>query len=154
MFNSRPWVEYRNPIGTSDSTLVPLVFGGGLIDYQDSTTGEHTHLLDFAPETSSWFDPPLVAGQRWVDTYTNLSISVDSATPAGWDVTVAYGPAPCIEAPTTVVVSPFNPSAYQGDTVTYAVTVINNDTVSCAPRNFTLSSSMQGTGRRPFHFRR
>src|SRR5207244_5815032 len=61
--NSWLWLEYRAPVGLFDSTLLSQGFGGGLIHYEDSYTGSRTHLLDFTPQTDTWSDPVLIAGQ-------------------------------------------------------------------------------------------
>src|SRR5437867_6531921 len=134
--NSWMWLEYRAPVGIFDATLTSQVFSGGLIHYEDSYTGSRTHLLDFTPQTESWLDPVLVAGQTWADPYTNVSVTVRSATSDALNVSVDYGPVPCIQASPTLVISPSNPSVYAGDAVNYTLTVSNNDSPSCLPRTF------------------
>jgi M6 family metalloprotease-like protein len=142
--NNWLWVEYRQPLGVFDSTLKPQIFGGGLIHYQDTSTGAYTHLLDFTPNTTSWADPALLAGQSWVDPYTNVSIAIDNASSTALNVSVAYGPAVCTPAAPTVTLSPANPSAYAGNPVNYTVTIANKDSEQCAPRGFNLSSLVPG----------
>jgi len=142
--NNWLWLEYRNPIGNYDSTLNSLVFGGGLIHYEDPLAGLHTHVLDFTPQTDSWSDPVLTPGKNWSDPYTNVSIAVDGASTNALSVRVDYGPLPCVEAAPAVSISPLNPSAYPGDNVPYTVTVTNNDSLACAPRTFNLSSIIPG----------
>jgi len=142
--NNWLWLEYRQPIGVFDTTLKPQIFGGALIHYQDATTRLYTRLLDFTPATTSFSDPALLAGQSWVDPYTNVSIATDNASSTGLNVSVAYGPPVCTEASPTVSLSPANPSAYAGNAVQYAVTVTNKDSEQCAPRSFGLSSLVPG----------
>jgi M6 family metalloprotease-like protein/uncharacterized repeat protein (TIGR01451 family) len=138
--NNWLWLEYRRPLGVFDSSLGTQIFNGALIHYQDLMTGDHTHLLDFTPETSSWSDPALLQGRSWVDPYTNVSISVDSVTSTALNASVNYGILPCVEGIPTVAISPQDPSAYPGDNVTYAVAVTSNDSSSCGSRTFNLSS--------------
>jgi M6 family metalloprotease-like protein len=140
--NNWLWLEYRTPTGAFDSLLPSNVFAapGALIHYQDSITGIYSHLLDFTPATSSWWDAALPSGSTWVDPYTNLSISVGTATSTGIDVTVAYGPMPCVAANPTVAVSPSNASANAGGNVNYTVSVTSNDSSTCASRVFNMSS--------------
>ncbi len=138
------WIEYRQPLGLYDSAIGSQVFSGALIHYQDSTTGTHTHLLDFTPETSSWSDPALTAGKSWTDPYSNVTISIGSATPSGLGVTVTFGPVPCVEANPTVALSPANPTGQAGANVNYTVTVTNNNSSGCSAGTFLMGSTLPG----------
>src|SRR5262249_49846052 len=51
---------------------------------------------------------------------------------------------PCIVAAPSVNVSPSNPNAYSGDSVSYTLAITNNDSVACPPRTFNLSSAVPG----------
>ena len=137
--NAWLWVEYRQAIGF-DSNVWPSA--GAVIHYEDSSTGLHTQLLDFTPATATnAYDSPLMPGSTWVDPYTNLSITVQSATSSGLTVTVNYGATPCTPTPATVTVSPVNPSLYAGQSVSYSVSVTNNDTAGCSSSTFNLGST-------------
>jgi M6 family metalloprotease-like protein len=136
------WLEYREPLGIYDSTVYfQQPSGGAFIHYQDPTVGAYTHLLNFAPQTGSWYAPALVAGQTWADPYTNLSISVQSATPTAMTVKVTYGSVPCTPANPTVKLSPSNPNTSPGNAVTYLLTVTNNDSSACSASTFTMGST-------------
>ena len=136
------WIEYRQPLGSYDSTLPVQVFTGALVHYRDAfTDGGRSHLLDFTPESDSWLDSALSANKVWVDPYTNLSLSIQSAAPGGLTVSVSYGATPCVHANPTVAISPLNPSTIAGAGVDYAVSVTNNDTAGCASGTFGVSSS-------------
>ncbi len=135
------WVEYRQPLGSYDSTLNSQAFAGALIHYEDSYTGIHSNLLDFTPNTTSWLDSALAAGQTWSDPYTNVSITVQSATASGLTVSVNYGAAPCTHASPTVSMSPADPSLSPGASVQYTVSVTNNDASGCAANSFSLVST-------------
>ena len=160
------WVEYRQPVGFYDSRLVsPFTFGnqlvylndieshiysGAIIHYEDATTGGQTHLVDFTPLSRTgntsplisddWFDPALAG--TWQDPYTGLSITTSNPTATSLTVSVSYGSGPCIEANPTVTLSPSNPSTKRGLTVTFTVTVTNNDSLSCSGRTFVLASTL------------
>jgi len=136
------WVEYRQPVGDYDSTLNPEIFGGALIHYQDSITGGYTDLLDYTTGTASFADAALTAGQTWVDPYSNLSLTIQSATSAGLGVAVSYGAAPCTQVNPTVSASPLNPSAYAGTNVNYTVSVTNKDSAGCASSTFGIGSTL------------
>jgi len=140
--NAWLWVEYRQPIGNYDSTVYfQQPSGGAFIHYEDSTTGLFTHLLDFTPGDGSWYNPALTAGNTWVDAYTGLSISLQSATASALTVNVTYGPTPCAHANPTVSASPLNPSSSPGKSVGYSVVVTNNDSAGCSAGNFSLASN-------------
>ena len=139
--NAWLWVEYRQNLGIYDSALNPQVFTGALIHYEDSTTGNHTHLLDFTPG-NDWNQVALAAGQSWQDPYTDLSLTITSATASALTVSVTYGPASCTQASPTVTVSPTNPTVFPGGTAVYTVSVINNDSAACGDGLFGLSSSL------------
>jgi M6 family metalloprotease-like protein len=132
------WAEFRQPIGIYDSTLPSQVFSGALLHYADSSTGTHSHLLDFTPATSSWNDPALLG--TWADPYSNLSLSVLGAGPAGLTLGVDFsGTIPCVEGSPTVSLSPPNPSAPAGNALSYTVTVTNGDSGGCPAKSFALS---------------
>jgi len=144
--NAWLWLEYRQPVGNYDTTLLTQPFSGALIHYEDSITGAYTHLLDFTPESivnlyDDFNDPALVAAQSWTDPYSNLSLSVQSATSSGLTVNVNYGAAPCTHANPTMTITPLNPSIYPGNSASYAISVTNNDAAGCASSSFNLSSS-------------
>jgi len=138
--NAWLWIEYRQPIGIYDSAIGSQPFSGALIHYEDSTTGTHTHLLDFTPETSSWSDPALTAGKSWTDPYSNVTIAIGSATASGVGVTVTYGAVPCVQANPSVSLSPANPTGQAGANINYTATVTNNDSSGCTASSFLLST--------------
>jgi M6 family metalloprotease-like protein len=137
------WLEYRQPLGGYDNSLRNQVFSGALVHYQDATTGNKTHLLDFTPETLSFSDPALTS--FWKDSYTNLSIAVTGATTSSLNVDVNFGSVPCVTSSPTISLSPLNPSVSEGGSVNYTVTIKNNDTSSCSPRSFSMTSLVPGT---------
>jgi len=145
--NAWLWVEYRQPVGNYDSNLiavVPGVYSGALIHYEDSTTDQipaHTYLLNATPTDTSFNNPELSVGQTWSDPYSNLALSVVSATATGLTVNVSYGATPCTSSAPTVVVSPLNPSINPGQTASYAATVSNNDSAGCSASTINLGSS-------------
>jgi len=164
------WVEYRQPNSKYDVTLshpyrtglgtnaivyldaaLSGIYTGGLIHYEDVTTGTHSHLLDFTPESSAantspllpddWLDPALVGGP-WLDAYSGLSITTSNPTTSTLTVSVAYtGASQCVASNPTVTLSPSNPGAKRGQSVSYTVTVKNKDSESCGNRPFDLTST-------------
>ena len=142
--NAWLWLEYRQPLGQYDSAINSQVWGGALVHYQDSTTGTHSHLLDMTPSSSGGFNDPakLVGTGTFVDPYTNVSFSVDSASPSALGVSVFYGPVPCVTANPTVSISPSNPSGQANTPINYTVTVTNTDSSGCTASDFLLSTAL------------
>src|SRR5262249_41478185 len=78
----------------------------------------------------------------WSDPYTNLSLSVQSATSTGLTVNVSYGSTPCTQANPTVASSPFDPSTNPGNSAEYNVSITNNDSAGCSASTFHLGSTL------------
>ncbi|HLW79129.1 MAG TPA: NEW3 domain-containing protein, partial [Terriglobia bacterium] len=138
------WIEYRQPLGDYDSTLMTQPFSGALIHYEDPAQvggTAHSYLPNFTPSDTTGFSPALAAGETWTDPYTNLSISVVSATSSALTVSVNYGAAPCTPASPSVSVSPPDPSIYPGQSASYSVSLTNNDSSGCPADTINLSSA-------------
>ncbi|NTX11160.1 hypothetical protein HUA76_10205 [Myxococcus sp. CA056] len=134
------WLEYRQQVGSYESTLPSQVFGGALIHYEDADTRDGTHLLDFTPGTASWSDPALLPGTTWEDPYSNLSVTVVSATSTALTVTLQYRQAACIRAAPEVEVTPFEPTVWPGSRPEVELLIINRDSVGCTPSVFQLAA--------------
>ena len=136
------WIEYRQPIGNYDSTLLSQPYSGALIHYEDpSAPTGHSYLPNFTPTDITGFSAALAVGRSWTDPYTNLTISVLSATSNGLAVSVTYGAAQCGTSAPGITVSPLNPSIYPGQIASYSATVTNNDGNGCASSTINLGSS-------------
>lgn len=136
------WLESRQPVGIYESTLRTQPFSGALIHYQDVNTSTKTELLDFTTASSSFDDPALAAVQSWTDPYSNLTLTVNSASTSGVGVNISYGAIPCTQSNPTVTLSPANPSVYPGASYAYTVSIRNNDSLGCSSTNYGLSSSL------------
>ena len=97
------WLEYRQPLGTFDATLPAAAFGGALVHYLDpaltatesgTDPAAYTNLVSFHPAVPFFNDPVLRVGETWKDPYGSLSLTVNSATATGLNVSVSYAPAP------------------------------------------------------------
>ena len=92
------WVESRQPLGDYDDNFDPSLYSGALIHYEDEATRAmyplYTHLLDFTPESQSeaweFIDPVLQEGETWKDPYSDLLLSVLSASLDGLTIGVEY----------------------------------------------------------------
>ncbi|WP_257459212.1 hypothetical protein [Archangium lipolyticum] len=134
------WLEYRQPVGPYDETLAPQVFGGALVHYEDEVTRDGSDLVDFTPETTSWSDPALLPGRTWDDPYSNLSVTVGSATSAGLTVHVRYGDKPCVRAPPEVRVTSFSATDSPGGRPEFEIALTNKDSTGCGPSRFQLGA--------------
>jgi len=144
------WIEYRQPLGNYDTTYyTSQPYSGATVNYEDPATGAYTQLLDFTPESdlsnsegSDFGDPALLAGKTWKDPYSDLSLSVTSATSSGLSVSVSYGGgASCTHANPTLVLTPSDPSIYPGQSAAYSASLTNNDATACPSSTFGLSST-------------
>jgi len=97
------WLEFRQPQGTFDATLPASAFAGALVHYEDPALtatlsgvnpATYTNLVNFHPADTFASDPVLHAGETWNDPYGSLSLTVNSVTTAGLNLTVSYAPPP------------------------------------------------------------
>jgi len=136
------WIESRQNSGLYSSRLDPSVHTGALIRYQDSTTGNKSHLLDFTPATASFADAALQVGQGWTDPYGNVSVLVNSVTPGAMTVTVNYGALPCVAATPEVTLAPTGVATEFGTAAGFTVTVRNTSSSGCAAETFALDATV------------
>jgi hypothetical protein len=136
------WVEFHQPASNYNSPIADPAYSGALIHYQDPTTSSaHTYLPNFSPGVISGNNAPLAVGQSWADPYTNLSLTVVSATSGGLTINVNYGAEPCTASAPSLSVSPLNPSIYPGQSASYSALVTNNDSSGCSANTINLGSS-------------
>src|SRR5262249_39828330 len=102
-----------------------------------STTGSHTQLLNFPSDTA------LMPAASWSDPYSDVSLSVVSATPTGLTVNVNYsGSMPCTHVNPTLTLSPLDPSIYPGNSAGYNLMVTNNDSAACSASTFNMGTTL------------
>jgi hypothetical protein len=138
------YVEHRSPYGF-DSFLSgnTNVSGGVVVHTGSESSGQQNYLLDMTPATSSWYDAALVAGQSFSDTDAGVTITTLSADSTGALVSVSVAPAPCTHANPTMVLSPSQSQwVSSGATVTYNVTVTNNDGGACGGSDSNLQAGV------------
>jgi len=137
------YVEYRQALGF-DSFLSSNsnVLNGVVIHTGSTSDGNSSYLLDLTPATSSWSDPALSAGQSFYDPDAGVTIAPLSVSSTGATVSVSLTAPPCAPANPTVTLAPSQSQWVQpGSTVSFTVSVTNNDSTSCAASTF----SLQGT---------
>ncbi|MGH7927904.1 MAG: hypothetical protein ACREQV_08935, partial [Candidatus Binatia bacterium] len=119
----------------------PSVLGGFLFHIGEENSGNSSYLLDMTPRTSAWSDPALVVGQSFTDPVAGLTITPSAPCTDSLDgnITVSLAPGACARlAPDSTLGSPPNQWTVSGKSVSYGVTVLNQDS-NCGPKNFTLT---------------
>lgn len=138
------YVEFRRPVGF-DSFISgnSNVMNGVMVHTGTESYTSDNYLLDMTPETSSWSDAALVVGRSYNDPNVNIAITPLSVGNAGAGISVSYGPQPCVQANPSASLPP---SASQwiaaGSTITYQVSVTNNDGGGCVASNFNLQAGV------------
>ncbi len=138
------YVEYRRALGF-DSFLSSNsnVLSGVVVHLGSESSGRSIDLLDMTPETASWSDPALVVGRSYSDPAAGVTIAPVSAGSGGASVQVSFGSQTCVPANPTVSLSPSQSQWVKaGTTVSYTVSVTNNDSSGCSAATFDLSSSV------------
>lgn len=144
----RTWyyLEFRQPIGFDGFvSSYPNVINGVVFHTGSESSGNTSYLLDMTPTAdpslADWLDPALMAPRSFSDPNAGVTITTQSVSSNGATVAVSFGstPSPCLAATPTLSVSP---SATQwvsaGSTITYQVSLINNDSIACTSSNFDL----------------
>jgi hypothetical protein len=136
------YVEFRRPVGFDSFVSNNSATMNGVLITQDSS-GAENYLLDMVPSTTSWSDSALTVGRSFTDPSTNMTITVVSVSASGAVVNVSYGDVPCVMSAPTVSA---NPSAvqwlYPGGSVSYTVTVTNNNSNTCSSNSFNVGGSV------------
>ena len=141
---NRTWyyIEYRQAIGF-DSFLSSNnnVAKGVVIHTGSEASSNSSYLLDMTPETSSWSDPALVVGKSFYDPDAGVAIAPVAVSSMGTTVSVSFEPLACVRTAPSVALSPSQTQWVQpGSSVTYTVTVTNNDNTGCTASSFLLES--------------
>lgn len=137
------YVEYRRALGfdnflSSNSN----VLNGVVVHTGSESSGNSSYLLDMTPATSSWSDPALDVGLSFYDPDGGVTIAPTWADSASAAVGVTFGGLACVQANPTVALSPSQSQWVQaGASVTYTVSVTNNDNAGCAASSFTLQAT-------------
>ena len=134
------YVEFRRPIGFDSFISSNInVMNGVMVHTGVEPYGRDNYLLDMTPETSSWTDAALDVGRSYNDPNTGVTITPLSVDNSGAAVNVSFGAQPCVRANPSM---PLSPSASQwvaaGTTVSYQVSVTNNDSGGCTASGFNL----------------
>jgi len=115
---------------------------GVLVHTGAENAGDTSYEIDLAA-TSSGFDALLDAGQVFTDSAIGLSITTLSSGPGGAQVQVTLPGAPCTTGTPAVTITPGTSNTVApGATVTYNVSIKNNDGSTCAGTTFTMTAAI------------
>jgi hypothetical protein len=137
------YVEYRQATGV-DSFLSSNsnVRNGVVLHTGSPSDGNSSYLLDMTPITASWSDPALVVGQSFTDPNAGVTITPVSVSSTGATVSVSFGSLVCVRANPTIALAPSQSQWVQpGSTVTFTVSVTNNDNAGCTASTFALQAA-------------
>ena len=156
------YLEFRQPYGVFDnlSATAPVVNGVSLriatpynsaqfyftADKKPLTPSPASLLIDATPSTSVFSDAALGVGKTFEDaargiTITTLSIN-KSVFPPVATIQVRFGSITCIQANPSVSLSPSRLDGYQGQTLTYSLTLTNNNTSVCSAAMFNVTPTL------------
>ncbi len=141
------WVDYRQPIDYdswfTDTTKCPGCnhTAGPAIQIQDLDTSDDAKVIDNTPYSQvnnpDIRDGALLPGKTFRDPEYGISITTNSANSAGTSVTVTIpATATCVRNSPGVSVANPTQTVTPGQTVSFNVTVTNNDTASCSSDKF------------------
>jgi hypothetical protein len=121
------------------------VLNGVVIRTGSEASGQQTYLLDMTPATSSWHDPALSLGQTFSDGDAGITITTLAADATGALVTVTMATQPCIRSNPTISITPGDSGwLSSGASVSFDVSIRNNDGAGCSESAFNLQSSSPG----------
>ena len=141
-YKSWYYVEHRQALGfDSGFSTNSNVINGVVIHTGSESTPDSSYLLDMTPATASWFDPALGVGQSFFDPDAGVTITVLSADNTGASVSVSSGMPQCAPANPSVSLSGGATAVLPGTTVTYNLTVRNND-FACGASTFNVASAV------------
>jgi M6 family metalloprotease-like protein len=136
------YIEHRAAFGF-DSFLSgnTNVLNGVVIRTGSDSSGQSTYLLDMTPSSASWYDPALTVGQSFNDADAGVSVTTLAADRTGALVGVSVSQ-PCVRSNPTLNLSPSkSPWVSSGSTVSFNVTVRNNDSGGCGGSVFSLQAA-------------
>ena len=141
------YVEFRQPSGfDSYVSNYTDILNGVVIHQAAPSSANSSDLLDMTPTSpSSFLHPALVVGQSFTDSAAGVTITPTAVSSAGATVKVTFSNsgATCTLAKPSVGISPTqSQSVTAGTTVSFTVTVTDNDSSACGNANFNMAGSV------------
>ncbi len=140
------YLEYRQPFGFDSFLAGKAVTDGVLVHLNNSAEDiESSQLLDMTPKSALYDldDAALVSGQSYSDANAGVSITTEWADNSAVSIDVSYVAQVCTHAvPGLSLDSDASVWAEPGDSVTYSLTVTNQDSLECASSDFLVSAQL------------
>ncbi|WP_228445569.1 Ig-like domain-containing protein [Thalassotalea sp. HSM 43] len=139
------YLEYRTAHGFDDFLAdTPALTQGVIVHYASDANIESSRYLDMTPESDfyDWDDAALPLGQQFHDADAGITIEPVQITEQGILVNVQLDQAQCLQVQPTISVQ--EPATWKtaGESVSYAITVANNNNTHCAATGFDLTATL------------
>jgi len=131
------YISYRQPSGF-DTTLPAGLVRGGSVHIADANGTVNTKLLDTTPG-DGFGNAALSDGALFSDAINGITVTQVSHDANAALLTIQFAGPVCTKASPTVTISPLSQSVSAGKTLTYNVSVKNNDSTACSSTTFGLS---------------
>lgn len=134
------YLDFRQPFGYDNfNASDPSVNGVSIRLGPNYTSYAETQLIDTTANTSSYNDAALAAGQTFTDPVTGITVTTQSVSPTGAIVDVSFN---CIQVDPTVTLSPTAQWGSAGQSLSYDLTVTNNDGSGCPASSFSINPTL------------
>ena len=137
------YLEYRRPFGFDEWDAADPVVNGVSIRLAPSySTRSRSYLIDTTPDTRGNNDYPLAVNETFHDPVKNVSIKTISTDSQSATVEISFGGAVCTRANPNISIDPISQWGTAGETLSYNVTIVNNDSSDCSSSTFNAASSL------------
>ena len=138
------YVEYRQAIGFDDFlSTKPGITSGVVIHSSPESSSRGSQLLDMTPQSNLFDtdDAALPVGSSFTDPDAGITISTEWVDTTGASIHVSFTEATCTYAdPVVSVMSSESSAVAPGSTISYNLTVANNDSYGCDSTAYDVSS--------------
>ncbi|SEG04561.1 NPCBM-associated, NEW3 domain of alpha-galactosidase [Vibrio hangzhouensis] len=138
------YLEYRQAVGF-DRYLVntPSLISGVTFHLGREGDRNTSQLLDMTPNSASadWNDSSLVPGNSYSDLDAGITVTTEWADSTGASVYVSFAEATCTSNDPSITVVPLQSAGVSsGSTLSYTVSVTNNDSNGCSSSDFAVEA--------------
>jgi hypothetical protein len=137
------YLEYRQPYGFDNFGLTsPVINSVSIRLAPPYSTISQSLLIDTVPETTSFSDAPLTVNKTFEDPLKGVTISTTSVSNSFATVAIDLGYIPCIRSDPSLSISPLMQTGSPGQTLTYILSLKNNDNAGCTTSTFNIIPSL------------
>jgi len=133
------YVGYRQPLGF-DASLPAGITRGASVHIWNDNPGTQTKFVDTTPG-NGFSDAALADSASFVDSINGVTVRQLSHNATAATVSVSLGTG-CVQVAPTLAVSPLSQTGSAGKTLSYTLSVTNNDNAFCAASSFNLGSKL------------